>query len=155
MIEKLKTIPTNIILYDLISTSKTHKDLLYALFKKEIVPTKMYVAMFSKKLRSIKECDAISFYRYEKFSKELLVECLALYITPMIDGWEIKTTSIDNGSAINVCSHKVFIQLQEKGVEIPPFEDATFIIRAHDTSSKKLVGIATILVTIGVRIVET
>ena len=47
------------------------------------------------------------------------------------------------------------IQLQEKGVEIPPLEEATFIIREYYSSSKNSVGIATILVTIGVRIVET
>ena len=76
--------------------------------------------MFSKKLRSLKECDAISLYRFENLSKELLVECLTLYITPMIEGWEIKIALVDNGSTINVCSHKCLTQLQEKGVEIPP-----------------------------------
>ena len=34
MIEKLKTTPTKIILYDLISISKIHREILYALLKK-------------------------------------------------------------------------------------------------------------------------
>jgi len=90
MIEQLKIIPTKISLYDLIFTSETHREILYALFKKEIVPTNMSAGMFSKKIKSIKECDAISFYKSKKLSKELLDECSTLYITPMIDGWEIK-----------------------------------------------------------------
>lgn len=34
MIEQLKYTPTNINLYDLISTSEAHREVLYALFKK-------------------------------------------------------------------------------------------------------------------------
>ena len=60
--------------------------------------------MFQKKLRSIKECDVISFYRSEKLSKEILAKCLAFYITPMIEGWKLKITLVDNGSTVNVCS---------------------------------------------------
>jgi len=95
----------------ILSTFEIHREILYALFKKEVVTTNMFVAMFFEKLRAIKECDAISFYKYEKLNKELLDECLALYITPMIYGWEIKRTLVDNGSNINVCSHMFLIQL--------------------------------------------
>lgn len=86
-IEQLKTTTAKISLYDLISTSETHREILYVLFKKDRVPTNMFVAIFLKKLKSIKECDAISFCKYEKLNKELLDECLAFYITPMIYGW--------------------------------------------------------------------
>jgi len=47
MIEQLKTNHENISLYDLISTSETHREIIYALFKKEIVPTNMFAAIFS------------------------------------------------------------------------------------------------------------
>ena len=103
-------------MYDLISISEIHREILYALFKKEIVLTNMFAAIFSEKLRCIKECDAITFYRYEKLRKELLDECINLYITPMIDGWEIKRTLVYNGSTINVCCHKFLLQLYGKGV---------------------------------------
>lgn len=82
--------------------------------------------MFSKKLKSIKECDVVSFYRSEKLTKEIRVECLALYITSMIEGSKIKIIMVENGSTVNVCSHKVLTQLQEKYVEISPLEEATF-----------------------------
>lgn len=110
----------------------------------------MFVAMFSEKLRAIKDYDDISFYKSEKINKYFLDECLALYIKPMIYGWEIKRTLVDNRSTVNVCSHKFFIQLKEKDVEVTPLEEDTFKIRAYDNSSKKLVGIVTILVTTGV-----
>lgn len=86
MIEQFKTTSVKISLYDLISTSKTHQEIQYVMFKKEIIPTNVCVAIFSKKLQSIEECDAITFYKSDKFSKEILIECLSLYITPMIDG---------------------------------------------------------------------
>lgn len=136
MIEQLKTTPAKISLYDIIFTSEIHREILYALLKMEIVPTNMSVAMLSKKLRDIKECDAISFYKFEKLNKEFIDKCLALYITPMINGWYIKRTLVDNGSTINACSHKVLIQLQEKGLEIPSLEEAKFKIKAYDNSSK-------------------
>lgn len=47
------------------------------------------------------------------------------------------------------------IQLKEKGVEFPPLEEATLRIRAYDSSSKKLMGITMIMVTIGVRKIAT
>jgi len=40
-------------------------------------------------------------------------------------------------------------------VEFPPLEEVAFRIRAYDSSSKKLVGISTIMITIGVRKIET
>jgi len=140
MIKKLKTTLTKISLYDLISTSKTHREILYALLKKEVVPTNMSSTMFSKKLIAIKECDVISFYKYEKLNKDFLDECLALYIIPMIDGWEIKRTLVDNGLVVNVCSHKFLIELKVKAIEIPPLEETTFRIRAYDNSSKNQLG---------------
>lgn len=73
----------------------------------------------------------------------------------MIDGWEIKRTLVDNGLVVNVCSHKFLVQLQEKDVKIPPLEEAIFEIRSYDSSSKKLMGITTIPITIGVKIVTT
>ena len=76
----------------------------------------MYVAMLFEKLRPIKEYDAIFFYKFEKQKKKLFDECLDLYITLMIDWWEIKITSIDNGLVINICSHNFLIQLKEKGI---------------------------------------
>jgi len=69
----------------------------------------------------------------------------------MVDEWEVKRTMVDNGSAMNVCSNHFLTQLQEKGVTIPPLEEATFKIRAYDSSSKKPIGIATIMITTGVR----
>jgi len=109
MIEKVKTTPSMISLYDLISTSKKHKEILYALFKNKTFPTNITGTIFLKNLSSIKECDRITFYRSEKLSKETLTECVALYITPMIEGWKIKRTMVDNGSVVNICSHKFFI----------------------------------------------
>jgi len=73
----------------------------------------------------------------------------------MIDGCEIKRTLVDNGLAVNVCSHKFLIQFQKKGVEIPPLEETTFRIRAYDSSSKNPIGITKILVTTRVKIVAT
>jgi len=114
MIDQLKTTPIKISLYDLISTYEIHREILYVLFKKEIIPTNMSTSKFLEKIKSIKECDAISFYRSEKLSKEILTKYLALYIILMIKGWKIKITLVENGSTINVCSHKFLIQLQEK-----------------------------------------
>ena len=45
----------------------------------------MFATIFFEKLKYIKECDGILFYRSKKLSREILAECLALYITPMID----------------------------------------------------------------------
>lgn len=59
-------------------------------------------------------------------------------------------TLVDNGFAINVCSHKFLNQLKEKDVQIPPLDETTFRIRAYDNSSKNPIGIATIMVNIGV-----
>jgi len=61
------------VLYDLISTSEAHREILYALFKKEVVPTNISVAMFSEKLKAIKECDAIYFFTN---MKRLIKSCL-------------------------------------------------------------------------------
>lgn len=69
MIEQLKIALAKIRLYDLISTYETNKEVLYALFKKETIHTNMSATIFSEKLRSIKECDIIYFYRSEKLSK--------------------------------------------------------------------------------------
>lgn len=46
VIEQLKTTLAKISLYDLISTSKVHREILYALFKKEVVPTNIITAVF-------------------------------------------------------------------------------------------------------------
>lgn len=54
-----------------------------------------------------------------------------------------------NGSTINECSNHFLTQVQEKGVDIPPLEEATFRIQAYDSSSKKPLGIATIMITTG------
>ena len=86
MIDQIKNTPAKISLYDLISTLTTHKDVLYALFKNEIVPTNISTTNFFKKFRTIKECDAISFYKYEKLTQALLEECSTLYIIPMVYG---------------------------------------------------------------------
>lgn len=82
--------------------------------------------MFLEKLKPLKEVDIISFYKSKKLKKELLDECLVLYITPMIEGWEIKRTLVDNGSAFIMCSQKLLNQLKEKGVQIPPLDEFTF-----------------------------
>jgi len=52
MIEQLKTTPTKISLYVFISTFETYREILYALFKKEIFPINMIVSIFIEKLRS-------------------------------------------------------------------------------------------------------
>lgn len=62
---------------------------------------------------------------------------------------------VDNGSTINIFSHKCFLQIQEKGVKLTPLEEATFIIKVYDSSSKKLMEITTILITTGVKILAT
>lgn len=49
MIDQLKNTPKKISLYDLISTSQVHRDILYTLFKNEIIPTNILVAMFFEK----------------------------------------------------------------------------------------------------------
>ena len=86
MIKQLKNTPTKIILYDLISTSQAHKEVLCALLKNENIPTNILVATFSRKLRTIRKGDTISFYKFEKLNQEMLDEYLALYITPMVYG---------------------------------------------------------------------
>lgn len=90
------------------------------------------------------------FYKYEKLNQELLDECSTLCITPMVDGWEVKRIMVDNGSVVNVCSNHFLTQLQEKGVDFPPLEEATFIIWAYDSSSKKPLGITTLSITTSV-----
>jgi len=111
MIDQLKNTPTKISLHDLIYTSQVHRDILYALFKNETVPINISATMFSEKIRTIKECDIISFYQFEKLNKELLDECSTLYVTPVVDGWEVKRIMVDNGSTINVFSNHFLIQL--------------------------------------------
>lgn len=81
----MKSTPAKVSLYNIISTSETHREILYSLFKKEICSTNMFATIFFEKLKYIKECDGILFYRSKKLSREILAECLALYITPMID----------------------------------------------------------------------
>ena len=73
----------------------------------------------------------------------------------MVDVWDVKWTMVDNGSTLNVCSNHLLIQLQDKGVTIPPLEEANFKIRAYDSYYKKPIGIATIMITIGVRTIPT
>jgi len=46
MIEQLKNTLAKIILYDLINTFKKHREVLYDLFKKEIVPINIYTTLF-------------------------------------------------------------------------------------------------------------
>ena len=141
-------------MYDLISTSQAHRDVLYDLFKNEIVPTNILVATFFEKLQNIRKSDIISFFKSKQLSLELLEECSALYIIPLVDEWEVKRIMVDNGSTINVCSKWFLSQLQENGVVIPPLEEATFKLWAYDSSSKKPLSIATILITTGVRIIS-
>ena len=50
MIDQLKNTPNKISLYDLISTSQTHRDALYAFFKNETIPTNISTTIFSEKL---------------------------------------------------------------------------------------------------------
>lgn len=109
------------------------------------------MATCSKKLQTIRESDTISFHKSEILNQELLNECASLYIAPMVDELEVKRTIVDNVSAMNVCSNYFLTQLQEKDVTIPPLEEAIFKIRAYDSSSKKPLGIATIMITTGVR----
>jgi len=47
MIDQLKNTPAKISLYDLISTSQTHRDVLYTLFKNETIPTNILATTFS------------------------------------------------------------------------------------------------------------
>lgn len=147
MIDQLKNNPTKISLYDLISTLKVHRDILYALFKNENIPTNISATMFSKKIRTIKECDVIYFYKSEKLNQDLLDECSTLYITPMVDGCEVKMIMVDNGSTVNVCSNIFLTQLQEKGVALPPLKEVTFRIQTYDSSLKKPLGIAELMIT--------
>ena len=84
MIDQLKNTPTKISLYDLISTSQAHREVLYALFKNKIIPTKILASIFFEKFKTIMGNDTISFYKSEKLNQEMLDECLALYIIPMV-----------------------------------------------------------------------
>lgn len=85
MINQLKNTPTKTSLYDLIDTSHAHREVLYALFKNEIVPTNISATTFSEKLQTIRGGDVISFYKSKMLNLELLDEYSALYITPMIE----------------------------------------------------------------------
>ena len=128
MIDQLKNIPAKVCLYDLIATFHAHREVLYALFKNEIIPTNILATTFFKKLRTLREGDTISFHKSEKLNRELLNECFTLYITPMLDGWEVKRTMVDNGSTVNMCFNYFLTQLQENGIELPPLEEAIFRI---------------------------
>ena len=86
MIDQLKNTPAKISLYDLISTLQAHRDVLYNFFKNETISTNILATIFFEKLQSIRESEAISFYKYDKLTQELLEGYLALYITPMVDG---------------------------------------------------------------------
>ena len=77
----------------------------------------------------------------------MLEECLALYITPMVDGWKVKITMVYSGLVFNVCSNHFLTELQEKYVELPPLKYATFRIWAYDSSSKKPLSIANLMIT--------
>lgn len=104
MVEQLKTTSAKIILFDLISTYEVHREVLYDLFKKETIPKNIFATIFSEKLQSIKDCDAISFFRLDKLSKEIIVECLTHFITSMIHDLEIKRAMVDLGSVVNISS---------------------------------------------------
>lgn len=123
------------------------------MFKKKVVSNNIYAAIFLEKLKPLEEWDTISFYKSKKLRKELLDECLPLYIMPMVDGWEIKVTLVDNGSIANIYSNKILTQIKEKSIQIPPLDEFTFQIWAYDSSSKNPIGIAIIMVTIGVTII--
>jgi len=47
---------------------------------------------------------------------------------PMVDGWEIKVTLVDNGSIANIYSNKILTQIKEKSIQIPPLDEFTFQI---------------------------
>ena len=126
MINQLKNTLEKISLYDLISTSQVYRDVLYALFKNETIPTNILTSIFCEKLKTIKECDAISFYKSKKLDQELLHEYLALYITPMVDGWEVKRTMVDNGSTINVCSNLFFNSIVREKCRAPSIRRCYF-----------------------------
>lgn len=106
-------------MYDLISTSKKHIEVLYDLFKKETVLNNISTTIFSQKIQSIKDYDTNSFFRFEKLRKELIAECLALFITPMIHELEIKRAMVDLGSVFKVYSQKFLQQLEINDVTIP------------------------------------
>lgn len=57
------------LVYMIFYTSQVHMDILYVFFKNETIATNILVAMFSKKIRTIKECDAIYFYKYENLNQ--------------------------------------------------------------------------------------
>lgn len=100
----MKTTYANISLYDLISTLEKYREILYELFKKEKFPTNIFAASFYDKIQSLQESDIITFFNYGKLDKKVIFECLVLFITPMIHGWEIKRAMVDGGSIVNVCS---------------------------------------------------
>lgn len=123
----------------------------YALFKNKIISTNILAATFFDKRRTIRKGNIISFYKSKKLNQEMLDECLDLYITLMVGGWEVKRTMVDNGSTIKMCSNNFLSQLQEKDIEVPPLEEATFKITTYDSSSKKPFGITIIMITIRVK----
>lgn len=111
MIYQLKNTPTKISLYDLIATSHTHREVLYGLLKNKTIPTNILAITFSKILNTIRRSDTIFFYKSQILTQEFLEECSALYITPMVEEWEVKRTMVDNGSTVNVCSNYFLAQL--------------------------------------------
>ena len=56
-----------------------------------------------------------------------MFECLALYVTPMIHGWEIKWVMVDIYSVVNVCSRNILQQLQDNHVTFSPLEKVNFL----------------------------
>jgi len=54
MIDQLKNTLAKIRLYDIISTSQEHRDVLYALFKNKTIPTNISIVIFFKKLQNIR-----------------------------------------------------------------------------------------------------
>jgi len=61
---------------------------------------------------------------------------------------------VDPSSAVNVCSQNFLEKLQDNDITIPLLEEPTFHIIAYDSSSKKLLGLVTRIVTLGLRIAQ-
>lgn len=72
MIDQLKNTPAKVNLYDLITTSHTHREVLYALFKNETIPTNISTTTFYETFNTIKGGNALAFYKSKMLNLELL-----------------------------------------------------------------------------------
>ena len=92
-------------IYDLLQTSKAHRDALMDVLKLIEVQAQDFEA-FSNFVGHIQSCDsgAITFYEHEIIESGLLGPHPPLFIIAFMEGQNFKRVLIDNGSSLNVIS---------------------------------------------------